>query len=129
MTHQSAFSDVQRAVADFGPRATIVTVGDGLRPHIVTAMVSVEGDRLLVGVGARTRANVTARPDLALVWNPPAGGEYQLILDGTVERIDDPGATGASMLRIAVAGGILHRLAGLPEDAPSCKSLSEHAAC
>jgi hypothetical protein len=128
MAHAAAFDDVRRAVADFGPRATIITVAESLRPHVVTAVVGVDGESLLIDVGAGTRANLVAHPDLALVWTPPGNGEYELILDGTAEHIGEPDGRSVSTVRIAVAGGILHRLAGLPDGAPSCRSLSEFAA-
>ena len=35
MAHAAAFDDVRRAVADFGPRATVITVAESLRPHVV----------------------------------------------------------------------------------------------
>ena len=125
MAHAAAFDDVRRAVADFGPRATVITVADSLRPHVVTAVVGVDSESLVIDVGAGSRANLAAYPGLALVWNPPGDGEYQLILDGTAAHIGEPDARGVSTVRIAVAGGILHRLAGLPDGAPSCRSLAE----
>jgi hypothetical protein len=128
MAHQVAFDDVRRAMSDFGSRATVITVADSLRPHVVTAVVGVDGERLVVDVGASTRANVVAHPDLTLVWNPPDdsvfGGEYQLILDGTADYVGPPDDRGVSTVRIGVVGGILHRLAGLPDGPPSCKSLA-----
>ena len=127
MAHAAAFDDVRRAVAGFGPRATVVTVAESLRPHVVTAVVGVESESLVIDVGAGSRANLAAHPDLVLVWNPPGDGECQLILDGTADHIGEPDGRGVSTARIAVAGGILHRLAGLPDGAPSCRSLTESA--
>ena len=94
MAHAAAFNDVRRAVAGFGPRATVITVAESLRPHVVTAVVGVDGESLLIDVGAGTRANLTAHPDLVLAWNPPGDGEYQLILDGTAEQIGAPDERG-----------------------------------
>ncbi len=125
MAHQVEFDDVRRAIAEFGPVAGLVTVAETLRPHVVTAEVEVDGQALVADVGATTRANLLTRPDLALVWYPTGGGEYQLILDGTVQDVGEPGENGVSTVRIAVVGGILHRLAGLPGDAPSCRSLKD----
>ncbi len=127
MAHAAAFDDVRRAVSGFGPRATVITVAESLRPHVVTAVVGVDGESLLIDVGAGTRANLTVHPDLVLAWHPPGDGEYQLILDGTAEQIGAPDERGVSTVRVAVAGGILHRLAGLPDGAPSCRSLREFA--
>lgn len=125
MAHDVEFDDVRRALADFGPVASVITVTDALRPHVVSAEIGVDGRALVADVGSRTRANLVARPDLALVWQPPGDGEYQLILDGTAEEVGEPWAGGTSRVRIGVVGGILHRLAGLAGDAPSCRSLKD----
>ena len=127
MTHGVKFDDVRRLVGEFGSRATLVTVTESLHPHIVTAMVDIDGDRLVAEVGSRTRSNVLGHPDLTLVWNPDGDDEYQLILDGTAEHIGEPNERDVSTIRIAVVGGILHRLAGLPEGPPTCLSLADSA--
>jgi hypothetical protein len=127
VAHVVEFDDVRRLIGEFGSRATLVTVTESLRPHIVTAMVAVDGDRLVADVGSRTRSNVLDHPGLTLVWNPDGDDEYQLILDGTAEHIGEPNGREVSTLRIAVVGGILHRIAGLPEGPPTCLSLSAGA--
>ena len=114
-------------MAQFGPRATLVTVTAELRPHIVTAVIGVDGDRLVADVGSRTRSNMINHPGLSLVWNPDGDGEYQLIVDGMAEDIGEPNERQVSRLRIAVVGGIFHRLAGLPEGPPTCRSLAPEA--
>ena len=125
--HEVAFDDVRRLIREFGSRATLVTVGESLRPHVVTAMITIDGERLIADVGARTRSNAIARPGLTLVWDPDGDGEYQLILDGTADEVGEPNEREVGTLRIAVVGGILHRLAGLPEGPPTCLSLTAKA--
>ena len=127
VAHEAGFDDVRRLIGEFGSRATLVTVTESLRPHIVTAMIGVDGDRLVADVGSRTRSNVIDHPGLTVVWNPIGDGEYQLILDGTAEHVGEPNERDVSTLRIAVVGGILHRLAGLPEGPPTCRSLAAGA--
>lgn len=127
MPHDSKFEDVRRAIGEFGSRATLVTVADSLRPHIVTAVIAIDGERLVTDVGSRTRSNLTERPTLSLVWEPPGDGEYQLILDGTADHLGEPNERQVSTLRIAVDGGIYHRLAGLPDGPPTCRSLADEA--
>jgi hypothetical protein len=61
------------------------------------------------------------------VWNPDGDREYQLILDGTAEHVGEPNEREVSTVRIAVVGGILHRLASLPEGPPTCQSLAAAA--
>jgi len=114
-------------IGQFGRRATLVTVAEDLRPHVVTAIVGVDGGHLVADVGSRTRSNLVYRPALTLVWHPHGDGEYQLILDGTAEHVGEPDERQVSTVRIAVVGGILHRLAGLPIGAPSCRSLAADA--
>jgi hypothetical protein len=125
MAHKAKFDDVARLIAEFGPRATVVTVSQSLRPHTVTAMITIDGDRLVAEVGSSTRTNAVERPGMTLVWNPVGDGEYQLILDCTAEHIGEPDERDVSALRMAVDGGILHRLAGLPDSAPTCRSLAD----
>jgi hypothetical protein len=127
MAHGVEFDDVRRLIGEFGSRATLVTVTESLCPHIVTAIVTIDSDRLVADVGSRTRTNVLGHSGLALVWNPGGDGEYQLILDGTAEHIGEPNEREVSTIRIAVVGGILHRLAGLPEGSPTCLSLADSA--
>ena len=127
MPHEAEFDDVRRLIGEFGSRATLVTVTESLRPHVVTAMIGIDGDRLVADVGSRTRSNVIDHPGLTVVWNPVDDGEYQLILDGTAEHVGEPNDRDVSTLRIAVVGGILHRLAGLPEGPPTCRSLDAGA--
>ena len=127
MAHTSEFTDVRRAVERFGATATLITVDDSLSPHVVSAVVTVEDGQLIAEVGSRTRSNLLDRPALALVWNPADDGEYQLILDGIADRVSDPNERGVSRVRISVPGGILHRVAGLPDGPPTCRSLAELA--
>jgi hypothetical protein len=120
------FADVRRHVAEFGDRATLITVTDSSTPHVVSTVVEVTDGRLRTRVGQRTAANLVEHPALSLVWQPANGGEYQLILDGVV----DPdravaGVDGVTAISIEVTHGILHRLAELPGDGPSCVALGE----
>jgi len=88
--HGVEFDDVRRLIGEFGSCATLVTVGESLRPHIVTAMIAIDGDRLIADVGARTRSNAIAHPGLTLVWDPDGDDEYQLILDGNADDVGEP---------------------------------------
>jgi hypothetical protein len=44
--------------------------------------VTWEGDRLTVGAGRRTAANVTARPTVSFLWPTPEPGGMSLLVDG-----------------------------------------------
>jgi hypothetical protein len=123
-----SFDDVRRHVEHFGRRATLVTVTDAATPHVVTAIVGVGDGTLTADVGSRTRANLSARPAVCLVWEPVAGvadGEYQLILDGTARPVGEPDAAGSGAVSITVTSGIMHRLAGLPSGPSTCLALSD----
>ena len=123
MSHPVELADVQRRVAEFGERASLITVTVDNKAHVVSTVVTFSGDRLHNRVGSRTRANVVAHPHVTLTWHPILGGEYMLILDGLVEAIGDPGADGVAEITIRVESGILHRLAQLPTSGPSCIAL------
>jgi hypothetical protein len=120
------FADVRRHVSEFGGRATLITVTKSSTPHVVSTVVDVIEDRLRTRVGQRTADNLAEHPALTLVWQPVEGGEYQLILDGVVEPGGaDAGVDGVTAISIEVTHGILHRLAELAGDAPSCVALGD----
>jgi hypothetical protein len=121
-----SFADVRRRVLEFGERANLVTVTPEGLPHVVSAVVRVDGERLVIRVGPRTHTNLAARPSLTLTWPPRGDGEYLLILDGQAEAIGEPDDGGVRPVSIAVGRGILHRLAELPEPGPSCVVLGAH---
>ncbi|HEX4984058.1 MAG TPA: hypothetical protein VFV63_20305 [Ilumatobacteraceae bacterium] len=126
MAHAVEFADVRRRVEEFGDRATLVTITESSVPHVVSTVVEVVDDRLRTRVGQRTAANLVAHPALSLVWHPADGGEYQLIVDGIAEpTAANQSVDGVTTVSIVVTGGILHRLAELPGDAPSCIALGE----
>jgi hypothetical protein len=102
----------------------LITVTASNTPHVVSTVVEVVDDRLRTRVGQRTTDNLVVHPALSLVWPPPAGGEYQLIVDGIAEQADSvDDVQGVSTISIVVTSGILHRLAELPGDGPSCLAL------
>lgn len=124
MSRPARFEDVTRHVAEFGERAMLVTVSGTGAPHVVSVVIEVGDERLLARVGPTTRANLTDRPAVSLVWAPLPGGEYQLLLDGAASAADgEPSGNGVSTISIDVTSGILHRLAELPGEAPSCIAL------
>lgn len=123
MSRPAEFADVDRRIDEFGDRATVMTVTPDGSPHVVSAVIAVDGERLVTRVGSGTAANLSERPSVSLTWQPPPGGEYLLILDGTVEGLGDADADGVSEIAIRVDRGILHRLAGLPTSGPSCVAL------
>jgi hypothetical protein len=124
MGHTTDFDDVRRAMQPFGTTATLITINESTAPHVVTAVIDVDDGYLVADVGAKTRSNLAERPALALVWNPVDESEYQLILDGRVADLGEPNDRGVSTIRVAVTGGIMHRIAGLPPGPPTCRSLA-----
>lgn len=123
MSRPVELADVQRRVTEFGERANLITVTANSKPHVVSVMIAFSGDHLRVRVGARTRANAVARPQVTLTWQPTPGGEYMLILDGVVGAIGDLSTDGVAEMTIRVESGILHRLAETPTSGPSCVAL------
>jgi Pyridoxamine 5'-phosphate oxidase len=124
MKRDAEFEDVRRRMDEFGPRASLVTVTDEGTPHVVSVLVGLEGERLTVDVGSRSQSNLTDKPNVTLVWFPPAGGNYQMIVDGSAAQIGEPNDDGLATVSIEVTRGILHRLAGLEGSGPTCIALS-----
>ena len=107
-------------IASAGADVFLLTVRDGARPHAVSAVVSWDGDDLVVPAGSRTASNVAGAADVTLLW-PSTGQEYSLIVDGTARMDGD-------VVRITPTHAILHRsvLASAPSghedgDDPRCK--------
>ncbi len=112
-------------IAEFGPAAFLVTVGDDGRPHVVSVAVERDGDRLATRAGRRTRANLAARPTLTLLWPATPGGAYSLLVDGEVDGAgvsdDDP------TIAVAPTHAVLHRVADATGEGPTCLPVSDPA--
>lgn len=107
--------ELATTVARFG-FAYMVTIGDDGRPHVVAVTPVPNGTALLVGdLGRRTRANVSARPEVTLVWPPASAGEHSLIVDGSAAGSGDA-------LTITPTRAVLHRPAPAPDAGSGCGS-------
>lgn len=111
-------AELRGEVDRYGPVAYLVTVSPETgRPHVVSVTVLWDGDALVTGAGTRTAANVGEGADVSLVWSPPAGDAYSLIVDGPAEVVD--GEDGP-LVSVRPAGSVLHRLAGAMGEGPGC---------
>lgn len=107
---------MEERIAEYGAQAFLVTVRDEGTPHVVSVVVRVEGARLRMGAGSRTRANLAVRRVATLLWSPPAAAAYSLIVDA----VADPDAGDDESIALEVTSAVLHRLAGAPGDGPTC---------
>jgi hypothetical protein len=96
------------AMSRVGPAAFLLTVRDGIRPHVVSVAASWDGDDLVVEVGRRSAANAAAQPSITLLWPGPTDDGFSLIVDGTAEHDGPAGAEGAR-LRVHPSKAVLHR--------------------
>ena len=53
------------------------------------------------------------------------GGGYGWPKERSAEQVGGPDERGVSVVTVAVDGGILHRLAGLPAGVPTCRALGQ----
>lgn len=74
--------------------AYLLTVTDDQRTRAVaiTPTAADGGLRFTDGLGRGTRANLSVRPDVTVLWPPADAGGYTLIADGRV-TVDDDVAT------------------------------------
>ena len=72
-----------------GAAAYLVTVAPDGSPHVVSVLVGWVDDRLGVGGGRRTAANVVERPAVTLLWPTPDDGGLSLIVDGQAEVVGE----------------------------------------
>lgn len=128
MSKVTTFEQVRAGIAHYGDLAILVTIGDDGRPHVVTSLVDIDGEQLVVGVGARSRVNLEQRPVATLVWNPAPDDEYLLIVDTSLDTIDEADGRGVARVVLRVEGGIQHRLAGLAPGASSCRPVDAQSA-
>ncbi len=85
------------------PFAYLLTVSDDQRAHAVAVTpVARDGALRVEGLGNRTRANLTDRPDVTLLFPPGEPGGYSLIVDGRASG-DGEGAT------VTPVNAVLHR--------------------
>ncbi len=116
-------AELPRHLDTYGRRATVVTVSADGRPHVGTSKVELDGDRLVVRVGPSAARHLGEHPDLCLTWTPPAGEDYQLIVDGHADEVRPEGE--AFTVVVALRSGIRHRVAGAPGEGPSCVALGD----
>ncbi len=76
-----ALDDLGATLASY-PWGFFVTVGDDLRAHSLAVPTRFHDGALHASVGRSTLANITARPDVTMVFPHLEAGEYSLILDG-----------------------------------------------
>jgi hypothetical protein len=114
-------------IAEFGPAAYLVTVGDDGCPHVVSVAVTVApgpSPVLSATAGRSTRANLAARPALTLLWPAASGGAYSLVVDGVAQAGAD--ADGGPIV-VAAASAVLHRVADAAGEGPTCLPVSQPA--
>ena len=99
-----ALNDLGATLASY-PWGFLVTVGDNLRAHSLAVPTRFRDGALHASVGRSTLANITARPDVTMVFPHPAGGQYSLILDG-VAAVN--GAVGDAVV-FTPSSAVLHR--------------------
>jgi hypothetical protein len=108
-------ADLRDRVAEHGPVAFLVTVGDDGSPHAVSTRVEMPDDAVVAACGRTTAANAGRRPDVTLLWPARPGADYCLIVDGTATVDADAGR-----LTLQPVRAVLHRMADAGDGGPSC---------
>ena len=114
-----ALAELAERVDNFGEVAYLVSVGGVGLPHIVSVRTRWDDGELIVGAGRQTKMNVSARPDVTLLWPAAPGGPYGLIVDGTA-RVRAESTEAEATLAITPAAAVLHRTPEGDPSAPSC---------
>ena len=99
-------------IAEFPGPPYLLTTGDG-PAHVASVRVRFEDGRFVVAAGRTSLANVGAQPLVTLLWSPAPGGPYSLIVDG------DGAAEGEAVV-VTPTRAVLHRVAGVDPDLPTC---------
>lgn len=112
MSKQVDISRLAEALGDYGS-AYVITVDDDYRAHTTTVNPVLDGGVLQVGpVGRHTRANLSTRRDLTVLWPPQVPGGYSLIVDGRAESVDP--------LTVRPTRAVLHRPATAESPPSTC---------
>ena len=77
--------ELARTQSRFGSYAYLLTVSAQATPRATSVRVEWQGDRLMVGAGRRSAANIGGNDRVAILWPPPAPGDYTLIVDGQAD--------------------------------------------
>ena len=117
-----ALAALVERVDDFGEVAYLMTVGGAGLPHVVAVGARWDDGELVVGAGRQTMMNVSARPDVTLLWPAAPGGPYCLIVDGTARVRAEP-TEESETLAITPAAAVLHRTPEGDPSAPSCMTV------
>lgn len=107
-------------ISEIGGDPFLVTVGVDQRAHVVSVRARIAGSHVVVSAGSTSRANAAGNPAVTLLWGPPDDGPYSLIVDGNGVVLDD-----ADEVAVSPTRAVLHRIAGAPDDLPSCIRLDE----
>lgn len=110
-------SELRQQVEFYGPVGYLVTVGDGGRPHVVSAVLAWSGDDLTTAAGTRTAANIGDGAEVTLLWPPAPGGNYSLIVDGDAVVADGP--SGPQVV-VRPGSAVQHRVAEASGEGPGC---------
>ncbi len=102
-----ALDDLGATLASY-PWGFFVTVGDNLRAHSLAVPTRFRDGALHASVGRSTLANITARPDVTMVFPHPTAGEYSLILDGVAAVVVDDTVVGDAVV-FTPSSAVLHR--------------------
>jgi hypothetical protein len=78
---------------------------------------------VVIRVGKGAAGNLATNPELCLTWSPPAGDDYQLIVDGTAREVKPDGDT--FIVVVEPRSGIRHRVADAPGIGQSCIALDD----
>lgn len=101
-------------IEELGPEALLATVTPEATPHLVSVLTTSVDDRLTMGGGRRTRANIAVNPRVTLLWPSVHDGAYRLIVDGTATIGAD------DQVAVEPTYAVLHRIAGVEGDEPNC---------
>ena len=97
--------ELRSRIDEFVTDPYLLTVSDDERAHSVAVRVGWDGDEIVIGAGNTSRRNASARQLVALLWPPSSRGEYSLIVDAEIVRVDDD----SEVVVLQPTRAVLHR--------------------
>ena len=110
---------LERAIAELGPDALLVTLSPYSTPHVVSVVASWSNGRLVMSGGRRTRSNLSTRPHVTVIWPALHDRAYRLIVDGIATELPDEHVV------VDPTAAVFHRVAAIASDEPNCRPVTD----
>ena len=105
MSIKVAIEDIGKRIEEYGNSAYVVTVTKEGKAKIVHSIITLEENFIICSPGKGTIKNLTHSSSVSFLFPPNSDGGFSMIIDGICQIQDQE----KDFIKVAVAGGVLHR--------------------